>query len=268
MGRKPIGKTAMTAAERQRRRRAGMAKPAPAYRDSEPVTKSTADDTAALRAELAAASARIAELGATVVQLRAELAKRKPAAPQAAPPNDTATALREESARLQAELATASTRIHNLIAEVARSGTRIRNLEAELAAVRTMPPPNSSTSDLLDHIKQLVSAGIGKDREIARLKRHIAELEGNPVRRPKETMLRPKELYAKLRALDRKTVKRGATEHEAAAAAAKATELRAKYRTTALGEKRAATKAHIEEVGKRWREAEAAEKQWRKAEEG
>jgi hypothetical protein len=66
MGRPPIGKTAMSAAERQRRHRAGL-KPAPRYRDKRHVTKpQTFRDTEPVTKqpdpEIARLKARIAEL--------------------------------------------------------------------------------------------------------------------------------------------------------------------------------------------------------------
>ena len=75
MGRPPIGKRAMTAAERQRRHRAGQtAKPAPAFRDSPPVTKQSRADDGAHAARLRELEAALQNRDKEIAALKAEIA--------------------------------------------------------------------------------------------------------------------------------------------------------------------------------------------------
>jgi hypothetical protein len=81
MGRPPIGKTAMTDAERMRRYRLKHGKDKPVTKPRAPVTKQASPDHAALAKQLAQAKARIAELEAKLRAIRdaARERKRRPA---------------------------------------------------------------------------------------------------------------------------------------------------------------------------------------------
>jgi hypothetical protein len=126
MGRPPIGKVAMTGAERTRLYRLKHAKPV-----TKAVTKSTGTDAA----ELAQAKARLAEKDARIAELEAVVAS-KPAKPDPATkpgpdPRD------EEIAKLKASLAAKDARMAEIERESGQGGsTRIAELEAELTSAR------------------------------------------------------------------------------------------------------------------------------------
>ncbi len=86
MGRPPIGKTAMTGAERVRRYRLKHAADQPVTKQTSSVTKPASPDNAALVKEVAQAKARNAELekagaaaAAEIAALKAELARERKA---------------------------------------------------------------------------------------------------------------------------------------------------------------------------------------------